>query len=220
MAQVISAVQEKGGSGKTTLLASLAAAFVADGAKVAIIDTDPQQNLYQWAEKEGVSIDYLAELDDTRLAPTIRQIDPNYDVIFVDTAGFKSAMAVYAIAAAGLVLIPSKATETDARGAVKTFQHVQSVGMSMGRDISAHVVLMDVDHATNITNAIVESFDEAGIPRFKALCGHRTGFKEMFTTGGGPTGSARSAFRQLLAEMQIKQLLTYYRTGEAWQNSK
>jgi len=49
MTQVISVVQEKGGAGKTTLLTALASLMVADGAKIAVIDTDPQRHLEAWA---------------------------------------------------------------------------------------------------------------------------------------------------------------------------
>ena len=105
--QVISVVQEKGGAGKTTLLITLASLMVADGARVAVIDTDPQHNLEDWAKKEETDLDWIFEDNDEKLIPTIRALkkaSPAYDVILVDTAGFKSAMAVYAINAAGLVL--------------------------------------------------------------------------------------------------------------------
>ena len=49
MTQVISAVQQKGAAGKTTLLAALASLMAADGARVAVIDTDPQGHLEAWA---------------------------------------------------------------------------------------------------------------------------------------------------------------------------
>lgn len=214
MAQIISVVQEKGGSGKTTLLACLAANMAENGARVALIDTDPQQNLHQWAAKGRVNLDYLSELDDTRLVPTIQKISPEYDVILIDTAGFKSVMSVYAIGASDLVLIPSKATETDARGAFKTYEHVQSVSLSTRRDIPAYLIMMDVDKATNITQAVMESFQEANLPRLTPSCGHRTGFKEMFSTGEGPSGAARSAFSSVVADMQMRRLLAFYDEGK------
>ena len=130
MTQVISVVQEKGGAGKTTLLTAIASLMVEDGAKIAVIDTDPQRHLESWAKKDQTSLDWLYEEDDEKLIPTVKALkkaDPAYDAIFVDTAGFKSAMAMHAIAAANLILIPSKANEADAKGAKRTFSHVQSV---------------------------------------------------------------------------------------------
>jgi chromosome partitioning protein len=57
MTQVIGVVQEKGGAGKTTLLTALASLMAADGAKIAVIDTDPQRHLEAWAKKNQTPLD-------------------------------------------------------------------------------------------------------------------------------------------------------------------
>ena len=221
MTQVISVVQEKGGAGKTTLLTALASLMVADGAKVAVIDTDPQRHLESWAKKEQTSLDWLFEEDDEKLLPTVKALkksEPAYDVIFVDTAGFKSAMAMHAIAAANLILIPSKANEADAKGAKRTFSHVQSVAETMEKEIPALVVMMDVDANTNITQAIVDALDAQNVPRLNAMCAHRTGFKEMTSTGMAPQGSAKRSVQTVLADLHSRGLINFYRSG-AWQKS-
>ncbi|MEL7381875.1 MAG: ParA family protein [Pseudomonadota bacterium] len=221
MTQVISIVQEKGGAGKTTLLSSLAALMVADGAKVAVIDTDPQRHLEAWAMKEKTPLDWHYEEDDERLIPTVKALkagQPSYDAIFIDTAGFKSAMAIYAINAASLVLIPSKANEADAKGAMRTHAHVQSVAESMDKTIASYVVMMDIDSHTNITQSVIDALDAQGVPRLEAMCGHRTGFKEMTSTGDLPTGAARREAQKIIAELQHKKLIDYYR-GQKWQKS-
>jgi|TARA_R100000935_G_scaffold39293_1_gene60762 chromosome partitioning protein len=221
MTQVISVVQEKGGAGKTTLLTAIASLMVEDGAKVAVIDTDPQRHLEAWAKKEQTSLDWLYEENDEKLLPTVKTLkknDPAYDVIFIDTAGFKSAMAMHAIAAANLILIPSKANEADAKGARRTFSHVQSVAETMERDIPALVVMMDVDTHTNITQAITDAFDAQSVPRLDAMCAHRTGFKEMTSTGKAPQGSARMSAKSVLADLQRRGLVNFYRSG-SWPKS-
>jgi len=219
MTQVISVVQEKGGAGKTTLLTALASLMVADGARVALIDTDPQRHLEAWAKKGETDLDWMFEENDEKLVPTVKALkkqEPAYDVIFVDTAGFKSAMAIHAIMAANLVLIPSKANEADAKGARRTFTHVQSVSESVDKEIPAYVVMMDVDAHTNITQAILEAIDGAGVPRLNAMCAHRTGFKEMTSTGKGPEGSAKRSAQSVIADMQGRGLLDYYGKEGAW----
>ncbi len=221
MTQVISIVQEKGGAGKTTLLSSLAALMVADGAKIAVIDTDPQRHLEAWAMKERTPLDWHYEEDDERLIPTVKALkgaEPPYDAIFIDTAGFKSAMSIYAINAASLVLIPSKANEADAKGAMRTHAHVQSVAESMDKTIASYVVMMDIDSHTNITQSVIDALDAQTIPRLEAMCGHRTGFKEMTSTGELPTGPAKREAQKILAELQYKKLLDYY-GGAKWQKS-
>ena len=219
MTQVISIVQEKGGAGKTTLLTAIASLMVEDGAKVAVIDTDPQRHLEAWAKKDQINLDWLHEENDEKLIPTVKALkktEPTYDVIFIDTAGFKSAMAIHAIAAANLILIPSKANEADAKGAKRTFSHVQSVAEAMEKEISALVVMMDVDTHTNITQAITDALDTQSVPRLRAMCAHRTGFKEMTSTGKAPQGSAKVSAQSVLADLQGRGLINFYRSG-SWQ---
>ncbi|MEM1154436.1 MAG: ParA family protein [Pseudomonadota bacterium] len=219
MAQVISVVQEKGGAGKTTLLCALAALMVEDGARVAVIDTDDRRNLEAWAKKDQLDIDWAYEDNDEVLIPVVRKLkkaDPPYDVIFIDTAGFKSALAIYAITASNLVLIPSKADESNAKAARRTYAHVRSVADSTEKDISGLVVMMDVDARTNITKLITDALDEAEIPRLNTMCGHRTGFKEMQSTGLGPQGAAKVAARAVLAELQSLGRIAYYTEEGTW----
>lgn len=216
MTQVISIVQEKGGAGKTTLLTALASLMVDDGARIAVIDTDPQRHLESWAKKDQTDLDWLYEEDDEKLIPTVKALkktEPAYDAILVDTAGFKSAMAMHAIAAANLILIPSKANEADAKGAKRTYSHVQSIAETMEKEIPALVVMMDVDPNTNITQAITDALDAQKIPRLNAMCAHRTGFKEMTSTGHLAQGPARRSAQSVLADLQSRGLLSFYRSG-------
>ena len=219
-AQVISAVQEKGGAGKTTLIESLAALMVGDGAKVAVIDTDDRKNLYRWADKKQIDLDYLDVTEDERLIPTVKVLKPKgYDVIFVDTAGFKSAISIYAINASNLVLIPTKADENDALGARRSYDHVQSVAMSMDKQIAAFVVMMDVDNAANITEIVRGGLQSKNIPMLGSMALHRTGIKEMKSTGRGPEGSAKATMREILAELQMRELINFYRETGEWAKS-
>lgn len=219
--QVISVVQEKGGAGKTTLLETIAARMVHDGARIALIDTDDRENLFRWAEKKKIEFDYLKLIDDEKLVPTVRKLkEQEYDAILIDTAGYKSAMAIYAIGAANLVLIPSKADEGDAVCAMRTYRHIQAVSENMEKDIPAYVILTDVDPRTNITRDIREAIAGQGVPMLGVMIGHATGFKEMKSTGTGPThGTALREAKNLMSELQHEGLLWYYGEEGRWAKS-
>lgn len=219
MTQVISVVQEKGGAGKTTLITSLAALMVEDGARVAMIDTDDRRNLEAWAKKRQVDIDWMYEIDEDRLAPVVANLSkssPPYDAIMIDTAGFKGQMAFYAMFASDLVLIPAKADESNAKAARRTYNQFKMVVGGAQKPKEARVVMMDVDPRTNITKVICEALDAAEVPRLQTMCGHRTGFKEMQTTGKGPEGSAKAAARSVLGDLQSQGLINFYNQGGSW----
>src|SRR3954447_24274998 len=48
MAFVVAVAQQKGGAGKSTVAANLAAALAAEGHRVALLDTHPQDSLAPW----------------------------------------------------------------------------------------------------------------------------------------------------------------------------
>ncbi len=210
MAQIISAVQRKGGVGKSTTLICLAAKFAKDGAKVLIIDTDMQQTCVKWEAKKECGVDVTPHTDDETLLELINFTTISYDVILIDTAGYQSAMAVYAMSASDLVLVPTPASEPDAEGAVKTIRHIKNVTANNVKQPVIRAIFTDVDKNTTITEAVLSQLNASGVEAVSTPIWHRTGFKEVHSTGGLPTGSALSALHQFLGAMQVDGLLTYY----------
>jgi len=210
MVQVISAVQRKGGVGKSTTIICLAARMAKDGARCVIIDTDPQQTCTKWAEKADCGVDAAEHLNHETLLQAIAAVSKDYDVVFIDTAGYTSAMAVYAIGASDLVLVPTPASEPDAEGAVTTIRHIINATANNRKQPQVRALFTDVDRNTNITDVVLESLKSAGVAIIDAPMWHRTGFKEMHSTGGLPSGSALTALNGVIGAMQIENLLDFY----------
>ena len=53
---VITIAQRKGGAGKTTLAAQLAVAWARQGARVGVLDIDPQGSLAAWVDLRRVRL--------------------------------------------------------------------------------------------------------------------------------------------------------------------
>lgn len=211
MAQVISAIQEKGGVGKSTLLCALAARLAKDGAKVVIVDTDPQKTCLKWAEKDKCGVDAVEQLNDELLTKTVKHLKGSYDVVMIDTAGYKSAMAVHTVMRSDIIFIPCKAAEPDAKGALRTWQHVQSISESADIYPQTFVVLSDFDKGTSISEGIRDALATQGLITLNTPLWHRTGFKEMHTHGTLPPGSATAAINEFVAELQLAGALDFYR---------
>jgi chromosome partitioning protein len=218
--QVISVIQDKGGAGKTTLLCALASLHAEAGAKVAIVDADPLKAAGDYASqtekrlKEGktkITIDYIHELDESIMVKTVRALQKKgYDVIFIDTAGVDSKSKDYAAQLGDLVLVPVKPSRADLKGMFRSINTIEGVSELSGRDIPYFVVLSDVDKTTRMTQTVLDALSQKNVPALQSRIWHRTGFKEFLTNGGVITGSARTVANELLAELQMKGLLTYF----------
>lgn len=119
MAQIITIAQQKGGAGKSTIAAHLAVALAQKGAKVLIVDIDPQGSLKYWysirEEKfgKGYTGIQLLESSGWRISSTVGQYKTHMDFIIIDSPPHTELEAKNAIRMADLVLIPMQASPTD-----------------------------------------------------------------------------------------------------------
>jgi chromosome partitioning protein len=213
-AQVISVIQSKGGAGKTTLLLTMATHMYNDGAKIAILDTDPQKSTFRFCETfEHFDFDYDYIEEPEKIGKVIKELrNAGYDAIFIDSAGYKSSMVTFITSNSDLVLIPSKADTDNALGAVRTFGLVEATCENMGKSLDAFVVMMDIDKNTNITKDIVNEFHKGEIPLFKKFVGHATGYKELLTKGVVQQhGAFRKNTNALMCEFQRNDMINFYK---------
>ncbi|WP_282610875.1 ParA family protein [Pelagibius sp. Alg239-R121] len=210
-AQIITAVQQKGGAGKSTMISCLAAAMSDDGAKVLIIDTDPQESCVEWAEQNEVSnLDVVPHHKEDSVFDLIDKLESRYDVILVDTAGYDSRMATYAIQASDLILIPSGGSKKDIMGAARTWLHANNLTKRNREAPEVKIVLWKVKPGTNVLSNAKESLEKSGLPVLSAIVPNLTGFDEISWTGGLPDGKARQSVKQFLASLQLGKHLQFY----------
>jgi chromosome partitioning protein len=113
-AQVIAVVNQKGGAGKTTISLNLAAALAEHGAKVLLIDADPQHTASDWSavRKEPPPF-VLLGLAQPVLHRDVPQLAADYDFVVIDGPPRNYEVTRSAIAAADLVLIPVQPSGAD-----------------------------------------------------------------------------------------------------------
>lgn len=215
MTQIIAAVQEKGGVGKSMILCALAAHLAEDGLSVAIVDTDPQATCAHWVAAGDVAVDIVPCLDEDRIADVLDAVAERHRAVLIDTAGYKSAMAIYAVQWADTVLVPMAPAMPDARGAIAVWRHVENAARAARRTVTPRVVLNQVNERAAITTKVRAAIDAVAMPVLDTRLPQLTGFREMLSRGGPPRGKARKAFAGLVAELRGDGLLDRRRSVAA-----
>lgn len=193
------------------MISSMSGFLAQEGAKVLIIDTDPQQSCIEWAsEQELPNIDVVSHLDEDSFFDLIKALSPNYDTILVDTAGYDSRMATYAVQAADLIIIPCRGSKKDVMGAARTWKHAITLTEKYKDQPEIRIVLWNVNQTTSVFRHAKEALKAAKLPLLLQSVPTLTGFDVMSWNGGLPDGKAGSALKGFIAALQMEDLLDFY----------
>ena len=118
MAKIIALENTKGGSGKSTVATNLARGLQLAGHRVLIIDRDPLRISRQWRElADNEDYPLVVGIDTPTIHKEIKTIAGSFDYIVIDGAAVVEEMALSAIKAADLVLVPVQPSAADIWGA-------------------------------------------------------------------------------------------------------
>lgn len=184
---VIALSTSKGGAGKTTLAIALAAVYADWGYKIAMIDTDPQQSLMDWAGKSGRPdmIDVFSAEDEDALIDLIEACKTSHHITIIDVQGRVSELGNTAMSWADLVLIPVQSSAFDAAGASNTISTIRRVERARRTEIPFATILNRVPAAiaSRTLLSVREAFDESGIEIITSVV-DREAYRVMTAAGG------------------------------------
>lgn len=185
---VITFANIKGGAGKTTSALLLASVLAAQGAKVSIIDADPENWITKWGELTGEcpNIEIVSDLGEENIVEKIDEAALKSHFVIVDLEGTASLMVADAVRMSDLVVIPTQGGSMDARGAVKTIALVKNQARSMRREISYSVLLTRTGAAitSRAMRNVQDQLKGAGVSVFGTTIVERAAFRDIFDYGG------------------------------------
>ncbi|EAN5684229.1 chromosome partitioning protein ParA [Salmonella enterica] len=190
--KVIAFLNGKGGVGKTTLAINVAWCLSKLGFNVAVIDTDPQGSVVNWAGADCPFTIYQAATD--REVYNIKKITSRYkyDYVIIDGAAAISAISAAAVMVSDVVLIPVTASPLDfaASGAILD---VIDARAALTPVTARFVITKRVTNAS-MNKTLREGIEATGFTALRSATAHRQSYVKCLIDGGSIfTGSDNQA---------------------------
>jgi chromosome partitioning protein len=193
--KVIVLATGKGGAGKSTLARALAAHWLQNGNRPALIDADPQASIARLHDPGGPmrAVPVVEAPEEAVVSGVIEELLPKHDVIIIDTAGFRNRTTVMALVAADLAVIPLKPAAEDAREAVEMLNLVHEINDTVerkqlkGGPLHACLVLTMTTRGTVIARQIRHELTAAKYPLLENEMVHRVAYPEASINGLAPS---------------------------------
>ena len=203
---IIGLLNQKGGVGKTTLSVNLAACLARTGARLLLIDVDPQGSALDWAAaREGESLFSVIGFPRATIHKEIGKIGRGYDHIIIDGPPRVTDLARSAIMASDVVLIPVQPSPYDIWSVdeivklteeARVYRDNQKVTFVINRKIANTIIGRDVR----------EALAAYTVPTLAAAVTQRVIFAEAVAQGRAvyeldPNGPAAAEIEAVITEL-------------------
>jgi len=177
----------KGGAGKSTAAVILATQLARNGAEVTILDADPNKPVSEWARRgvpENLSV--IADISEATIIDEIDAAAEKTAFVVVDLEGTASMMVAYAISRADLVVIPTQASQLDAKQAARAVNLIKQQERAFRKSIPFSILFTRTSSAirTRSLGFIQEQFRKNNVRAFHTHLHEREAFRALFSFGG------------------------------------
>ena len=205
--KIIATINEKGGSGKSTIATNLACALHRQGARVVLIDADPQGSARDWraASPEGANVPAVIGADRPKeLQAAIK--DASADYVVIDTPAKAGDMSAAVVSAADIALIVIQPSGADVWASAPTVRLVRQK-LDMGREIDAAFLVNRAAANTRLSKLIRDGeWNDYGIDQMKSTVSNRVSFAIALTQGVSvfdmPDTAAQTEITNIIQELK------------------
>jgi chromosome partitioning protein len=181
---ILSVLNQKGGTGKTTIAIHVGMAWIRQGARVLLIDADPQGTALDWSEARSAATPALPVLGLPR--PTLHREIPalaeNYDHVIIDGPPQTEAIVRSAMMAADLLVIPVQPSGVDVWGARPIVALLVDAQVANPKLKAVFAINRKVSK-TFLSRAVLEALKVYRLPVLTSALIHRVAFAESIGSG-------------------------------------
>jgi len=154
----------KGGCGKTTLTTNLATAFARQGARVTILDCDPQGSSLEWrASRPDGPITVVRGSESATLWSL--QIPPSTDVLLIDTpAGLRGFQANDLLRRCDTLLVPVQPSPIDYKATLGFLETINRLADVRSKRVRVGLLANRVRDRTLASQDLTESLRKLDVP--------------------------------------------------------
>jgi chromosome partitioning protein len=186
---IIAMSKPKGGAGKSTTALLLATYLAERGAKVCVLDADPNQPILDWKENGNTAstLEVIGGIKESNLMEHVERLDHQF--VIIDLEGTASLLVSRAIALSDFVIVPLQASAVDVRQAGKAIRTIRDEEKVVQRyDANRRIPYKVLLTRTPAPGAPVSSVQRqleaeitaANIPRFRTTIADRLAYKADF----------------------------------------
>lgn len=181
---IVTLINPKGGSSKSTSALVMASTLAHSGAKVALLDCDPNAPLLRWSEGRDSNFRALnivpANMDD--VIDRIEELEEDHSWIIIDTEGTANMLVSTVLLRTDLAVIPISMSSLDADMAGRAIRLVRSQGKAARHEIPFRILFTRTSPSivTRVERKIIQEIDAAGIHAFTHPLHTRQAFISMF----------------------------------------
>jgi chromosome partitioning protein len=180
---IITLQNQKGGVGKTTLSLHLAHFFTLLGARVLVVDADPQGSARDWLQARDTPAPFsVVGLDRPTVHRDIDNLMRGYDVVVIDAPPRVTDIARSAILAADLVIIPVQPSPLDVWAAQDTVRLVSDAIVFKETLRSVFAINREIVN-TAIGRDVAAALSESQVPVLATHIAQRVSFAESLANG-------------------------------------